>query len=77
MTSALGLCPNCGLEIPADAPEGGCPGCVLEAAIGGAGDLSTVSLAKGRIWRVERLRIVRRGRPRRSRRSLSRPAEKA
>ena len=47
MNSALRLCPNCGSEIPADAPEGGCPGCLLEAAIGGAGDLSTVSLAKG------------------------------
>ena len=47
MTSALRRCPKCGSEIPADAPEGGCPGCVLEAAIGGAGDLSTVSLAKG------------------------------
>ena len=46
MTSALRLCPKCGSEIPADAPEGGCPGCLLEAAIGGAGDLSTVSLAK-------------------------------
>ena len=47
MNSALRLCPNCGSEIPADAPEGGCPGCLLETAIGGAGDLSTVSLAKG------------------------------
>jgi TolB-like protein/Tfp pilus assembly protein PilF len=47
MNSALRLCPNCGSEIPADAPEGGCPGCLLEAAIGGAGDSSTVSLAKG------------------------------
>ncbi len=46
MTSALRRCPKCGSEIPADAPEGGCPGCLLEAAIGGAGDLSTVSLAK-------------------------------
>ena len=46
MTSALRFCPKCGSEIPADAPEGGCPGCLLEAAIGGAGDLSTVSLAK-------------------------------
>jgi TolB-like protein/Tfp pilus assembly protein PilF len=46
MTSARRLCPKCGSEIPADAPEGGCPGCLLEAAIGGAGDLSTVSLTK-------------------------------
>ena len=46
MTSAHKLCPKCGSEIPADAPEGGCPGCLLKAAIGGAGDLSPVSLAK-------------------------------
>ena len=30
MTSALRPCPNCGSEIPADAPEGACPGCLLE-----------------------------------------------
>jgi serine/threonine protein kinase/tetratricopeptide (TPR) repeat protein len=46
MTSARRLCPKCGSEIPADAPEGGCPGCLLQAAIGGAGDLPTVSLTK-------------------------------
>src|SRR5947208_2473448 len=34
MTSALRLCPKCGSEIPADAPEGGCPGCLLETALG-------------------------------------------
>jgi TolB-like protein/Flp pilus assembly protein TadD len=33
MNSALKLCPRCGAEIPADAPEGGCPGCFYEAAI--------------------------------------------
>src|SRR4029450_4054536 len=33
MNSALRLCPRCGAEIPADAPEGGCPGCFYEAAI--------------------------------------------
>jgi TolB-like protein/tRNA A-37 threonylcarbamoyl transferase component Bud32/Tfp pilus assembly protein PilF len=33
MNSALRLCPRCGVEIPADAPEGGCPGCFYEAAI--------------------------------------------
>ena len=33
MTSALRVCPNCGAEIPADAPEGGCPGCLLESAL--------------------------------------------
>jgi len=30
MTSALRVCPKCGTEIPADSPEGGCPGCLLE-----------------------------------------------
>jgi len=28
------VCPKCGAEIPADAPEGGCPGCLLETALG-------------------------------------------
>ena len=34
MISALRLCPRCGAEIPADAPEGGCPGCLLETGLG-------------------------------------------
>ncbi|HWN65865.1 MAG TPA: protein kinase [Candidatus Binatus sp.] len=34
MTSALRFCPRCGAEIPADAPEGGCPGCLLETGLG-------------------------------------------
>src|SRR5712675_1638025 len=33
MTSVLRLCPKCGTEIPADAPEGGCPGCLLETGL--------------------------------------------
>jgi serine/threonine-protein kinase len=33
MISALRLCPRCGEEIPADAPEGGCPGCLLESGL--------------------------------------------
>jgi TolB-like protein/tRNA A-37 threonylcarbamoyl transferase component Bud32/Tfp pilus assembly protein PilF len=33
MNSALRLCPRCGVEIPPDAPEGGCPGCFYEAAL--------------------------------------------
>ena len=33
MISALRLCPRCGSEIPADAPEGGCPGCLLESGL--------------------------------------------
>src|SRR5438067_5724777 len=34
MISATRLCPKCGSEIPADAPEGGCPGCLLESRLG-------------------------------------------
>jgi serine/threonine-protein kinase len=33
MISALRVCPKCGAEIPADAPEGGCPGCLLESGL--------------------------------------------
>ena len=34
MISAPRLCPKCGSEIPADSPEGGCPGCLLENGLG-------------------------------------------
>src|SRR6266496_1218062 len=34
MISAPRLCPKCGSEIPADAPEGSCPGCLLENGLG-------------------------------------------
>ena len=44
MISATRLCPKCGLEIPADAAEGGCPGCLLE---GGLNLLSDEALAGG------------------------------
>jgi len=51
MTSVLRLCPKCGAEIPPDAPEGGCPGCLLESGLGllpdaplAVGDASTVTL---------------------------------
>jgi serine/threonine protein kinase/regulator of sirC expression with transglutaminase-like and TPR domain len=33
MIGALKLCPKCGCEIPADAPDGGCPGCLLESGL--------------------------------------------
>src|SRR5689334_20068836 len=29
-------CPHCGAELPADAPEGVCPRCVLQMALGSA-----------------------------------------
>src|SRR5262245_6488201 len=34
MISAPRVCPQCGAEIPSDAPEGGCPGCLLHAGLG-------------------------------------------
>src|SRR4029453_4240006 len=34
MIKAPRLCLKCGLEIPADAPEGGCPSCLLENGLG-------------------------------------------
>ncbi|PYL42810.1 MAG: hypothetical protein DMF42_05985, partial [Verrucomicrobia bacterium] len=40
MTSAFRLCPKCGGEIPPDAPEGGCPGCLLESGLGLFADAS-------------------------------------
>jgi TolB-like protein/Flp pilus assembly protein TadD/predicted Ser/Thr protein kinase len=33
MIRALKTCRTCGLEIPADAPEGACPGCLLESGL--------------------------------------------
>jgi len=33
MTPVSRVCQKCGTEIPADAPEGGCPGCLLETAL--------------------------------------------
>jgi len=33
MIRALRICPTCGVEIPADAPEGACPGCLLESGL--------------------------------------------
>jgi serine/threonine protein kinase len=37
MISAPRVCPKCGSEIPSDAPEGGCPGCLLETALDAGG----------------------------------------
>src|SRR5437667_1515112 len=53
MTGVLRYWPKCGAEIPADAPEGGCPGCLLENGLGlipdarvAAPDASTVILTQ-------------------------------
>jgi TolB-like protein/Tfp pilus assembly protein PilF len=37
VNSVTRVCQKCGTEIPADAPEGGCPGCLLETALDAAG----------------------------------------
>src|SRR5262249_55727984 len=37
VSSTIRLCGKCGTEIPADAPEGGCPGCLLATALDAAG----------------------------------------
>src|SRR5437764_5267810 len=37
MPPVIRVCQKCGTEIPADAPEGGCPGCLLETALDAPG----------------------------------------
>src|SRR5437016_6503226 len=37
MTPVSRVCQKCGTEIPADAPDGGCPGCLLETALDAVG----------------------------------------
>src|SRR5262245_1995039 len=37
MTPVIRVCQKCGTEIPADAPEGACPGCLLETALDAPG----------------------------------------
>jgi serine/threonine protein kinase/Tfp pilus assembly protein PilF len=37
VNSLIRVCQKCGTEIPADAPEGGCPGCLLQTARDAAG----------------------------------------
>ncbi len=53
MNTAIRLCEKCGAEIPADVPERGCPGCLLETGLRlrpdapvAAGDPSAVASAK-------------------------------
>src|SRR6266496_3304037 len=43
MIRVIRICRNCGAKVFSDAPEGLCTGCVLEAAIGGAGDSAAVA----------------------------------
>src|SRR6266571_9500821 len=37
MPPVIRVCQKCGTEIPADAPDGGCPGCLLETALDAVG----------------------------------------
>jgi len=37
MPPVIRVCQKCGTEIPADAPEGGCPGCLLQTALDASG----------------------------------------
>src|SRR5881394_1720231 len=37
MPPVIRVCQKCGTEIPADAPEGGCPGCLLQTTLDAAG----------------------------------------
>src|SRR5262252_9156123 len=37
VSKASRVCQKCGTEIPGDAPEGGCPGCLLETALDSVG----------------------------------------
>jgi len=37
MTPLIRVCQNCGTEIPADAPEGGCPGVFSRTALDATG----------------------------------------
>jgi hypothetical protein len=43
MRTLLRLCRKCGAQIPADAPEEGCPGCLLEAGLGLSSDPSVAT----------------------------------
>ena len=63
MISVTRVCTKCGAEIPADAPQGGCPGCLLESglrlldeeAVAGADDPGQVGKLARAAIRNERL----------------------
>jgi eukaryotic-like serine/threonine-protein kinase len=62
MTTVLKVCPTCGAEIPSDAPEGGCPGCLLQTGLdplvnedGHPSDVTRVQPATGSERSVEML----------------------
>src|SRR5882724_6817420 len=45
MPPVIRVCQKCGTEIPADAPEGGCPGCLLESGLGLLADEAVAGVA--------------------------------
>src|SRR5262249_40160576 len=47
--SVTRVCTKCGAEIPADAPEGGCPGCLLESGLRLLDEGAVVPHARDRI----------------------------
>src|SRR5437899_3650310 len=49
MISALRLCPRCGAEIAPDAPEGGCPGCLLESGLNLLADASVAEVGSSAV----------------------------
>src|SRR6266478_6169319 len=62
MTAVPKVCPTCGAEIPPDAPEGGCPGCLLQTGLdplvdedGHPSDVTRVQPATGSERSVEML----------------------
>ncbi len=54
MISALRVCTKCGWEIPADAPEGGCPGCLLESGLRLLDEEAVVPQARDDSGRVDK-----------------------
>jgi TolB-like protein/tRNA A-37 threonylcarbamoyl transferase component Bud32/Tfp pilus assembly protein PilF len=56
MIHAVRICPKCGSEIPADAPEAGCPGCLLEAGLNFADTSDTSDHETSRVRATETLR---------------------
>ena len=46
MISTLRVCTRCGWKIPVDAPEGGCPGCLLESGLRLLDEEAVVSQAR-------------------------------
>jgi serine/threonine protein kinase len=52
MISAPRVCQKCGSEIPADAPEGGCPGCLLRTALDATGGEVVLVFGRYKLVRV-------------------------